>query len=393
MYRPLNIALVDIDNPNSVRFPNLALMKASSFYKSTGCNVKLIHGKLLDQYNEEYEKGKPGKAHLDFFPDIVIKSKVFTWTEDKNLFYTTDYKFGGTGSPDITEKIDSEIDRRYPDYDLYKGLFRKHSQKFGDAGIGFTTRGCYRKCDFCFVPKKEGLIHRYMYIEEFKKKDSDMLILLDNNILAHEHGINEIKKMKKMGLSVDFNQGLDPHIISAKEDIAKLLSNLKWINQVRLACDEQKDKEALKESVRLLRKHKCKGRLFAYTIIMPDVDESYDRIKFADSLGVIPYAQSLRDTKNTPPTVYMQALQRWVSSAIGGGFYAFTFEDYVNLILEYDPVIERFKEARNRAEITRQWKIDHPESSGKKRSMELSKSLKDIVDDKIEKDMNQKALS
>ncbi len=386
MYRPVNVALVDVDNPNMVKFPNLVLMKASSYYKSTGCNVKLIHGKLLDQYNKEYEQGKVGKAHLDFFPDIVIKSKVFTWTEDRNLFYTTEHQFGGTGSGDITKKIDHEIDRRYPDYGLYQGLYRKHSQKFEEAGIGFVTRGCYRKCSFCFVPKKEGLLHRYMYIEEFRNRDSDNLILLDNNILAHEHGINEIKRMKKMGLFVDFNQGLDPHIISAKEDIAKLLSELNWMEQVRLACDEQNDKEALKESVRLLRKHKCKGRLFAYTIILPDVDEAYDRIKFVDSLGVIPFAQSLRDTENTPPTVYMQALQRWVSSAIGGGFYAFSFDEYLNLILEYDTDKKRFKERRNRSEITRQWKLDHKDDKRERRSMELPKSLKDIVDDKIEKD-------
>ena len=192
--------------------------------------------------------------------------------------------------------------------------------------------------------------------------------------------------MKKMGLFVDFNQGLDPHIISAKEDIAKLLSELNWMEQVRLACDEQNDKEALKESVRLLRKHKCKGRLFAYTIILPDVDEAYDRIKFVDSLGVIPFAQSLRDTENTPPTVYMQALQRWVSSAIGGGFYAFSFDEYLNLILEYDTDKKRFKERRNRSEITRQWKLDHKDDKRERRSMELPKSLKDIVDDKIEKD-------
>ena len=149
MYRPVNVALVDVDNPNMVKFPNLVLMKASSYYKSTGCNVKLIHGKLLDQYNKEYEQGKVGKAHLDFFPDIVIKSKVFTWTEDRNLFYTTEHQFGGTGSGDITKKIDHEIDRRYPDYGLYQGLYRKHSQKFEEAGIGNVAFALFlKKKDF-----------------------------------------------------------------------------------------------------------------------------------------------------------------------------------------------------------------------------------------------------
>lgn len=380
----MKIALVDVDNSEKVSFPNLVLMKASTYYKSLGYDVKLIHGNLLNSYNKEYIKGTMGKTHFDFMPDIVIKSKVFTWTEDKNLFYNDEYHEGGTGI-DPTIKIDPDIDRSFPDYDLYKGLYRKRNKKFEDAGIGFITRGCYRKCSFCFVPKKEGMIHGYMNIEDFKKPDSNNLILLDNNILAHKHGRNEIKRMADMGLHVDFNQGLDPHIIANREWIAELLCRLNWINQVRLACDEQKDKPALKEAVRLIRKYKCKGRIFSYTIITPDVEESYDRIKFVDSLKVIPYAQSLRDIHNTPPTVYMQALQRWVSSAVAGGFYAFSFEDYINNLLRFDIEKERFVEAKNRAEITSSWKKKH-QHLDHKRSMKLNGTIKEIVDRKIEAD-------
>jgi hypothetical protein len=382
-----NVALVDVDNSEKVKFPNLVLMKASTYYKALGYNVKLIHGNLLNKYNREFERGLGivADAHKKFFPDIVIKSKVFTWTKDKNLYSNGEYLQGGTGI-DPAIKIDPEIDRAYPDYDLYKGLYRQHSKQFEDAGIGFITRGCYRKCSFCFVPKKEGMIKPYMKIEDFKKPDSDNLIMLDNNIIAHAHGRREIQRMVDMGLHVDFNQGLDPHIIAAREHIAELLSGLKWINQVRLACDEQKDKEPIKEAVRLLKKHNCKGRLFAYTIITPDVDEAYDRIKWVDSLGVIPYAQSLRDTINTPPTVYMQALQRWVSSAVGGGFFAFSFEDYLNNLLRYDPIKKRFREAENRTKITKEWSEKHKGENRGKRSMELSGTIQEIVDRKIKAD-------
>jgi hypothetical protein len=385
----MKVALVDIDNSEKVKFPNLVLMKASTYYKSLGYDVKLIHGKLLDKYDKEYRKGNwQGKVHSVFFPDIVIKSKVFTWTKDKNLFYNKEYQEGGTGI-DITKKIHPDIDRAYPDYDLYKGLYRKFKEKFEDAGIGFITRGCYRKCSFCFVPKKEGMIHEYMRIEDFKKEGSNNLILLDNNILAHKHGINEIKRMVDMGLFVDFNQGIDPHIISVKEDIAELLCQLNWISQVRLACDEQRDKPAIKKSVELLKKYKCKGRLFAYTIITPDVDESYDRIKFVDSLNVVPYAQSLRDSNNTPPTVYMQALQKWVSSAVGGGFYAFSFEDYLNNILRYNPKKNIFMEVTNRNKITKEWSEKHKGEKWKGRNMELSSTIKEIVDHKIKNDIEK----
>jgi hypothetical protein len=116
------------------------------------------------------------------------------------------------------------------------------------------------------------------------------------------------------------------------------------------------------------------------------VDEAYDRIKWVDSLGVIPYAQSLRDTINTPPTVYMQALQRWVSSAVGGGFFAFSFEDYLNNLLRYDPIKKRFREAENRTKITKEWSEKHKGENRGKRSMELSGTIQEIVDRKIKAD-------
>ena len=393
----INVGLVDVDNSEKIKFPNLVLMKASTYYKNKGYDVRLIHGKKLDRYNKEFLNGQPGIEHENFYPDIVIKSKVFTWTPDKNLlrksslFHKSEYHFGGTGSPDITLKIKPEIDMGLPDYSLYEEKFRLHSKKFEDAGIGFITRGCPRNCDFCFVPEKEGKIKKYMSIEDFKNEKSDKLILLDNNILAHKHGIDEIRRMRDMELRVDFNQGLDPYIISRSEKIAELLSELNWLHQIRLACDEQKDKEALKGAVRLLRKHNCRARFFAYTIIMPDVDESYDRIKFVDSLRVIPYAQSLRDKEGNDPSIYMQALQRWVSSAIGGGFYAFSFEDYLNNILVYDKDKEKFKEVKNRSKITKDWKLKHKDIKKQKRNMELgNKTIREMVDKKIEIDLKRK---
>ena len=58
----------------------------------------------------------------------------------------------------------------------------------------------------------------YMNIEEFINPKSNRLILLDNNILAHRHGIKQIEKMEKMGLEVDFNQ-----VNASKENKQRLI--------------------------------------------------------------------------------------------------------------------------------------------------------------------------
>jgi hypothetical protein len=354
----VRVALADIDNPNKAHFPNLALMKASTYYKKLGHSVELVHG--------SYKKG-------GWF-DLVLKSKIFTWSKDKIVVFGDEVLTGGTGF-DIASKLEPAIDRCAPDYDLYKGRYAAGSKLFETAGIGFTTRGCPRKCSFCFVPKKEGPIRAYMDVEEFINPNSNHLILLDNNILAHKHGISQIKKMEKMGLEVDFNQGLDPHIIAAREDIAELLSRLRYIENLRLACDEPKDKPALEKAVSLLRKHGAKARLFAYTIIMDDLEEAYDRIAFVDSLGVIPFAQAVRDDKNTEPSIYQKALQFWVASACKGLFYSLSFADYLRVALEYDYKRKTIK-FRNRTRRV----------PSAKRNMTLDKPIKQIVDEVLSED-------
>lgn len=48
-------------------------------------------------------------------------------------------------------------------------------------------------------------------------------ILMDNNILASNYGLQQIEKIIKLGIKVDFN-----HLIT--DEIARLLAKVKWIN-------------------------------------------------------------------------------------------------------------------------------------------------------------------
>lgn len=58
---------------------------------------------------------------------------------------------------------------------------------------------------------------------------------LDNNVLAHEHGLQQIEEMGHADVKVDFNQGLDTRLITP--EIAAMLAKLHWVKYVRLSCD------------------------------------------------------------------------------------------------------------------------------------------------------------
>lgn len=130
------VALHDADKTN---FPNLALMKLSAWHKAAGDEVKWFDAMFW-----------PG--------DKVYSSKVFTFTpEDPYLPDHTEK--GGTGYG-ITTTLPEEIEHHCPDYDLY-GM---------GYSLGFLTRGCPRKCKWCFVPEKEGDIYAHSDIEEFARR-------------------------------------------------------------------------------------------------------------------------------------------------------------------------------------------------------------------------------
>ncbi|MCC8174457.1 MAG: radical SAM protein, partial [Odoribacter sp.] len=201
----MKIGLIDVDGHH---FPNLALMKLSNYHKQNGDDVEWYNG--LEWY------------------DRVYMSKVFSFTaDDYRVIQADEVVKGGTGYYNYDELF---CDSYQPDYTLYP------KSKWYDTttSYGFLTRGCIRKCEFCIVPKKEGNLRPYMDIEEVIQHHKKA-ILLDNNVLASTYGLEQIEKIIKLGIRVDFNQGLDCRLVT--NDIAKLLSKVKWISYIRFSCD------------------------------------------------------------------------------------------------------------------------------------------------------------
>ena len=272
----LNVGLVNVDG---LDFPNFALMKISAYHKQCGDSVKWYS--IYDKF------------------DVVYKSKIFTYSSDVSIFHDN-ILVGGTGYNPKTE-LPSFIEGVLPDYSIYNDDVNFY---------GFLTRGCIRKCKWCIVPTKEGFIKPYSDIEEITQ-GRKRGILMDNNVLAIDYGIRQIEKIVKLGIRVDFNQGLDARLITC--DVAKLLAKVKWIEYIRLSCDTDEQTEYVINAVEKLYKSGIpKYRMFAY-VLVTDVESANRRCEILRALGVKPFAQPYRDYTGTVITVEQKKFARYVN--------------------------------------------------------------------------------
>lgn len=278
----------DADKNN---YPNLALMKLSSWHKAQGDTVGW------------FDPVTAGN-------DKVFSSKVFTFTEEDP--YLTERALRGGNGYGLTNVLPEEIEHCCPDYSLY-GV---------DYSLGFLTRGCPRKCDWCFVPEKEGPISAHADIEEFARHKE--VVLMDNNVLAHPHGIEQLEKIARLGLKVDFNQGLDARLID--DGIARRLGKIKWMKPIRLACDHKGQVESVRKAIELLRWHNATPRMYFCYVLVKEVGDALERIKFLKGMNVDPFAMPYRDKEGNAPDEEVKHFARWVNhKAI---FKSVTWDDY-----------------------------------------------------------------
>lgn len=116
-------------------------------------------------------------------------------------------------------------------------------------------------------------------------------------ILASNYGLQQIEKIIKLGIKVDFNQGLDARLIT--DEIARLLAKVKWIKRIRFGCDTPGQIAEVERASALIDKYGYKGEYFLYCILM-DFEESFARVNYwkSKSRRFLPHCQPFRDLNN-----------------------------------------------------------------------------------------------
>lgn len=275
----MKIGIVDVDSHN---FPNLALMKISSYEKSIGNHVELVN------HTNKYDR--------------VYKSKIFTYTQDEEtLIMTDELILGGTGY-DIKTNLPSNIESCFPDY----SLFPEYSY-----AVGYLTRGCSRGCDFCIVKEKEGSSHKVADLKDFWNGQKEIQ-LLDPNILEYSGREELLDQLAKSKSCVEFNQGLDVRLYT--KEVSDKIKQIR-IKRIHFAYDtmDQKIEEHLKRAVSFggLRRQNC--TVYVMVNFNTSFEEDLHRIYFIKSLMLQPYVMIYDKGSLKRGDQYFK-LSRWVNS-------------------------------------------------------------------------------
>jgi hypothetical protein len=276
----MQIGLIDVDSHN---FPNLALMKISTFHKSKGDHVEMWNG--LKHY------------------DKVYMAKVFTeeYSKDMNYCINADEIIkGGTGY-DLENRLPYEIEHLMPDYSLY-GI--QHQS------IGFLTRGCPRGCKFCIVGEKEGL--KSVNVAELSEfwTGQKQITLLDPNITACADCEDLFKDLIKSKAWIDFTQGIDIRCMNDKK--AELINQMK-LKILHFAWDNYEfgTYEKLKYFRPMLKFDGRKLRVYVLTNFDTTHEQDLERIYKLRELDYDPYLMIFNRSLAPKKT---RRMARWVNN-------------------------------------------------------------------------------
>ena len=299
----MNIGLHDAEKEylKAKTFPNYALMKISAWHKA--------QGDIVEWWNPLYKY------------DRVYSSKIFDFTPvDPYLLNIDGVIRGGTGYTDlrIDNKLPQEIDDMFPDYSIYPNC---------DYAIGYLTRGCPNNCRWCIVPEKEGNIRPYRTWRDIVRQDTNKLVLMDNNILSCEYGIEQLISLIGSGYRIDLNQGMDARLVD--DEIADILSRNNWIRFIRFSCDQKSQIEPIRNAIELFGKYGVKPyRIFIYLLVTADIQDAADRVEALKGYKAINlYAQAERNERLgiIPNIMQLEFQQRYV---YGGSYRNETWKEY-----------------------------------------------------------------
>ena len=245
----MKVGIIDADliSKQKQRFPNLACMKISAYYKKQGHDVC-----LLTSYDdvENYDKVFISKVFLDTeVPEGILN---LSWVEH-----------GGTGFfYDKAPPLPYKIEHIMPDYHLYddfvdaqiqaavllaedeeeqEKIIRRKRTEFKyylDYSIGFATRGCIRGCSFC-VNKNYRQCLKHSPISEFLDPERKYICLLDDNVLSCRDWKAIFEELNATGKRFQFKQGMDERLLTVEK--CEVIFNSNWIGDYIFAFDNIKD--------------------------------------------------------------------------------------------------------------------------------------------------------
>jgi hypothetical protein len=280
----MKILLINIDS----KIPNFALHKVGLYHKTQGHKVVWDYPLMASKADKIYvscvfKKNRAEAAEYENFPNAFI---------------------GGSG------------------YSLETVLPEKIEEIKPHINLGFTTRGCNRRCGFCVVPEKEGGVKVVGDLYDLWDTKSKSVIILDNNILQAPNNHFEwiCHQAKVARIKIDFNQGLDWRLLTP--DVATTLKRTPHLGEWRFAYDHPLMREGVERAVELLKSHGI-NRCTWYVLVGYNTtfEEDLTRLNHLRDMGQTAFVQRYKMTPELIP------LARWANQR--HMFRKMTFEQFI----------------------------------------------------------------
>lgn len=313
-----SILLIDADLlDGGTRFPNLALLKMSGFLKAHGHNVTLL------QDFSHLEPDLFSAGWKDF--DRIFLSQVFTKTKRSplldQLIAQGHVQVGGTGIYETSgPRLPDEVEHHMPDYHLYDEYIAMHAGKWDDyqkASIGFTTRGCFRKCPFC-VNREYSRVVAHSPVAEFFDPSRPLIYLWDDNFMAANETLffRTLEDLAATRKRFQYRQGLDIRLMTKRK--AAALASARWYGDYIFAFDHD-DEPTVKATLKGLEKWRettdASTKLYVLSgweaDALKDFKSVFFRIEQLFKYRCIPYLTRHENYKQSPHRWLYTALARW----------------------------------------------------------------------------------
>lgn len=338
------------------RFPNLACMKISSYYKSLGNQVELcLNWEDINCYDKVFISKVFIKTEL---PDEEIYSNGVAKTEQTAKEYYKNHPYlnnpnivvGGTGFfYEVAPRLNNVIEHSMPDYHLYdewvnicvkNGAKEKEFTYYKDYSIGFLTRGCFRQCQFC-VNKNYKQCKSHSNLNEFMDKDRPKLCFLDDNFFACPNWREIIQDVLNSKKGFQFKQGLDERLLTDEKIHCLAQWDKKYDGDFIFAFDNIEDKDLIVSKLERLYelypnfKHQMKFYCFCgfdrngvydEDFWTQDLEQLFERIFILSKYSCFPYVMRHENYKNSPYANMYVSIASWTNQP--SIFKAFDFKTY-----------------------------------------------------------------
>lgn len=279
----MKIALYNLE-PKIV---NTAMMQVSTYHKQQNDDIYIYIP--FNHYN--YDK--------------IYAFSLFNYT-DKG-YVRKDMICGGTGF-NIQSRLPTEIEQCNYDWSLYPNC---------DYSILWFSRGCFRRCPFCVVHDKEGMIHPIQ--PKNINPNGKYIKVMDNNFFANPQWKQAINQLLEYNQPVDL-QGFDIRIFN--EEQGEALTQLRHYKTFKFAWDNPR--ENIDSKIELLLQYIKPYKLMCYVLIgyWSTPEEDLHRVmhlwnKYKIHSFVMPYNKFDR---------YQKDFARWCNNKII--FKSCTWEEY-----------------------------------------------------------------